>query len=333
MRFGFLLLVLLPLLSFGLDARPLVQAEPIDGSGSYRSKIQSQVIRQQIESGEWDRFSLIYSISPTGSDLSQLPAEFLIRQGEHYYLKLTRASFALASEYGKQQMVERLVSYYRYKHYPVYRVITMDMPVGGFPVADFLDWQTVEFPFATHRFLSGFGRRWAYQVNSKAGANCWHSSIASISKAWVASRYMGENEFACHLGKSFVRIEQPEEFGDLIRIQDTKGNEVHGFTYVGHTERGERITFTKNGYSPGHYLFMRLEDVVRGYGGLGQEVSYYRMTSEAIDPHENLSAPCRPHYQTLSRSNGNSPDALLTKAMENNPLEKLKPIEWTSIPK
>lgn len=141
--------------------------------------------------------------------------------------------------------------------------------------------------------LSDFGKRWAYQSSGDDGPNCWHSSIASISKGWVKARYMSPEEFTCHLENSFEEIATPSQWGDLIRIA-LKNEEVHGFTFLGvdRKNREKKIVFSKNGYRQSAYQIEDYDAVSDGYGGSSETLKFYRRVREVLDPTEDSSAPC-----------------------------------------
>jgi hypothetical protein len=108
------------------------------------------------------------------------------------------------------------------------------------------------------------------------GPNCWHASIAAVSADFVAARFMDEREFGCHLSRSFEEISAPSQLGDLIRLRDERGSDVHAFSYIGRDRASpeRRIVLTKNGKTPGGYLFMELNAVLALYSP--SEASYYR---------------------------------------------------------
>lgn len=70
--------------------------------------------------------------------------------------------------------------------------------------------------------------------------------MASLMPSFQKARYMGNEEFACHLKTSFTKATTPK-FGDVVRLHKSDGEEVHGATYVGNDDKGAIITFTKNG--------------------------------------------------------------------------------------
>lgn len=146
------------------------------------------------------------------------------------------------------------------------------------PLLDELGIDVTPLPetFDAKRLLSQFVVENAEQETSLYGPNCWHASIAAVSEHADAPRLMNEREFACHVSSWFQQVEAPERLGDLIRLRDNHGRDVHAFTYIGRDRAmpDRRIVLTKNGKTPGAYLFMELDAVLALYSG--SEPSYYR---------------------------------------------------------
>lgn len=130
--------------------------------------------------------------------------------------------------------------------------------------------------FAAKHLLSPFVVANAGRETAVQGPNCWHASIAAVCEGFEVPRRMSEAEFARQLTRMFQPIDEPEQLGDLVRLRDDEGRDVHAFIYVGRdfTMPERRIVFTKNGMTPGAYLFMDYESVLELYPD--SELSCYR---------------------------------------------------------
>lgn len=110
--------------------------------------------------------------------------------------------------------------------------------------------------------LSDFARKWANKNSGQEGPNCFYSAIASINEGWETPRYMSESEFICNLEQSFDEIGELEKFGDTLVLFSKDGIPEHAATYVGRSQKGKKILFTKNGKTEGFYLFLELDTLL-----------------------------------------------------------------------
>lgn len=150
--------------------------------------------------------------------------------------------------------------------------------------------------------LSGYAQTWAYRESEHDGPNCWVSAIASTSPSWSRPRYMGPAEFVCHLEHSYERlfVDEPSQliFGDVVRLVNRAGQEVHAFVYIGpdRSAGGQHIVFTKNGYRRGPYAFQTFDSVVHHIYPNNRQY-YYRVAHVASDPSVDERSACRLEYE------------------------------------
>ncbi len=169
------------------------------------------------------------------------------------------------------------------------------------------------------KMLSPYAQTWAYKQSSKNGPNCWHTSMASLFLGWTKHRYMGPNEYSCHLKTHFTPIEKLEKWGDMIAFDSSSHSPVHGLTYLGPDKADPKrtIVFTKNGYAQSKYLFMTLDDVKDIYSP--KYVNYYRPNKDVvIDPSEDPNAPCANEMRKDRGSKLESYDAILDYILSRN---------------
>jgi hypothetical protein len=107
---------------------------------------------------------------------------------------------------------------------------------------------------------SEFLNRWVYRSSEKEGPNCFHSSLATAGYSCLAPQFISEHSFQSVLKKSFVELSKPQ-FAD-IAVLSTGETIEHAASFVGRDSDGKTIVFTKNGKVKGHYLFMKLEDLM-----------------------------------------------------------------------
>ncbi len=110
---------------------------------------------------------------------------------------------------------------------------------------------------------------------------------------------MGPEEFVCQLENYYEPIPAGQddlselEFGDVVRLVDGDGNEVHGCVFLGpDRERPDwYIVFTKNGYRRGYYLYEDYETVT-GTVYPGTHASFYRAVRPVPDPDSDEGSVC-----------------------------------------
>ena len=276
-------------------------------------------VRHQIKIGIWDSRGIRFPIENKASAMPEL-ANALVTQDGKNLLRVDSASFASLPSTLQDKVVENLASYYDLPNFGAYRVTvdTQENNLNNEPLIQRLGIKVKDLPrvVPAEQLLSEYAQKWAYKDSEQNGANCWHTSIASINHKWEVPRRMFPPEFLCHLKNSFEPIDALSQWGDLVRIS-SGGEEIHGFTFLGvdSNEPAKKIVFTKNGYMRGNFLFMDFDTVTQMYGG---DVSYFRSIRAAIDPKADPSAPCA-HAASLNGGWQPERDALIEAGMRIKP--------------
>lgn len=288
------LIIILGLFSQFLYGFISLQTNPLEIPLSKDFKDRMSQISENIISGRWDEYEVLLPIAKESiHDPSLIGA--IVYEDEIQYLKLTSTLFQNLSEKLKKKILEELIRYY--KKNPLFATVNVDENhFVDEPVLNFLafDLRLTQKSLPAEKLLSPYAERWAHQMSKYDGPNCFHSSVASIFPAWKKHRYMGPREFKCHIDESFEEIQTPAKWGDLIRFRNQKGQDIHGFTFLGVDKDNpeEWITFTKNGYAQSYYLFMRYLDVLDVYSRHTDSVTFYRAKKKAVDPYEHKESSC-----------------------------------------
>ncbi len=320
-----LILTLLTLES--IYAAVLVRTEPLDQTLS--ASAWTDRWNQEILSGLWDHFNIAMPIDPAPDFSIQDLGFALQRKANTSYLQINSSSFSqFPSLLRKKILVAFFTSYQAV--IPMLRafVNTQTNDLGSEPLLELLGIDFKNWPnlVPAEKMLSEFSHRWAYKESKKAGPNCFHSAVASISKNWIEPRYMDPAEFACHLKQAFEVVVEPNAWGDLILIRNEDGLDQHAFTYLGKDEQneGQSIVFTKNGYKSGVYLYSTQSSILELYKAYGSRVSFYRKIREITDPSKDPSSECYKTYVPWEKASsarvlklGGPPDAVLATLLTN----------------
>jgi hypothetical protein len=120
-------------------------------------------------------------------------------------------------------------------------------------------------------------------------ANCYFTSISAHSEAFLNERFMGLNEYLCHIAKSFRSLKGDETLqpGDVIRLQRARGKmDTHSVVYIGHPKDSPTfsLVLSKNGPIAGPYLVMNLWDLQNRVYPSSAVVGIYRRNIDAPAP-------------------------------------------------
>jgi hypothetical protein len=140
--------------------------------------------------------------------------------------------------------------------------------------------------------------RWS---QPKSSANCYFTSISSFTDSFTTERFMGLNEYFCHLQRHFRPLLAGEniEVGDVIRLQRARGKmDTHSVVYLGHIKDSPNssVVLSKNGPMTGPYLIMNLWELQNKVYPSSQVVGVYRRDpskSAPTDPARDPRHPCR----------------------------------------
>lgn len=280
----------------------------------------------QIVRGAWDSENLAVPIRILPTTSEAIRPFLSVREGRDVLL-VRSESIRLLSASDRLAVVSSLAGGYYNGLLASYRV-TVDTAKNDLTKEPALDRLGIDAKALTgilpaESILSEYAKRWAYKLSAGHGPNCWHTSMASIFPNWRVSRRMSADEFACHVRTSFVPIDRPLQWGDLIRL--SYGNEeVHGFTFLGidSKETKRSIVFTKNGRMQSYFLFMDL-DTVKNQVYPGNEIHYYRAVKTAVDPREDSKAACAGYPEDNSRAEEPARDPFLAAALRLGGLSAL----------
>lgn len=148
--------------------------------------------------------------------------------------------------------------------------------------------------------LSRFVQNWIYRFSKVDGPNCIFSAVAALYAELEQPRYMDSAEFLGHMNRSFVRIEKPEQWGDIIRF--VIPGDIHAMVYLGEdrNEPQTQIVLTKNGYRASYLSFMSLDQVKSIYTGYSG-IEYYRAV-KPLDLSETSTLEGRVEPQETSKA-------------------------------
>lgn len=264
--------------SFIAVAEVVVETQPFGlGNANEKSELY-RVLDQQLRAGLWDSAQISFRVG-----------DGLLKVTSQHYSRFNKAL--------QQEVLSRLASYYNRQELATYRVnvereknrLEEEAVIRRLQIE--LSQYSATIP--AEKLLSPYAQKWAYQMSKGYGANCWHTSMASIFLNWNQGRRMPPKEFSCLISNYFEPIDKPTQWGDLIRLSQG-GEDVHGFTFLGidSQDRNRSIVFTKNGRWQSRFLFMDLL-TVREQIYPGNEISFFRAKKMAIDPKEDPSAPCQ----------------------------------------
>lgn len=132
------------------------------------------------------------------------------------------------------------------------------------------------------------------------GANCWNTAIAALaSDAWPM-RYMGPEEFNCHLENFFEPVIGQKKWGDIARFIRIRGAmDVHSAVYLGNpvTDPTRELLLSKNGPEASFLLVMDHWETKNWlYPGTYSKFYRLRTPGTLTNPAFHTDHPCRGAY-------------------------------------